>query len=280
MQILDDICDSIYNFFSGETEDDKEEFVPEYLHDYVTSARYEKNRTTSKTFACIKNSKLFLSNKNIKKMARELYSDYIKYRKRYNPDKTGYGVAKIKQKKVMKFPEFLDLIKRLMVTWARKNKIDQMTTDPVVNSFVEVLDYTNREFKKDHLEYLGLEPIGSGANDNYDVDLFRAGQYTGELNEFTNSMSYKKYDEMTPDDIRNLDVWRQDERFRSNKNFRYKNWIPAWQTSMSKRHYDKDNDGLRATVKTASRGNLVRGYDMHPIYATTGKYNADDWYGV
>ena len=90
----------------------------------------------------------------------------------------------------------------------------------------------------------------------------------------------KKYHELTAEDIPTLDFWREQETQIMNKQFRYGNKIPIWQTSMHTRHYDRGNDGLKHRDQDrASLDVPVRGYKMDNIYDALDKWKSDDWFG-
>jgi hypothetical protein len=76
-----------------------------------------------------------------------------------------------------------------------------------------------------------------------------------------------------------LDVWREQFTQTLNRQFRYENKIPIWQTSVHTRYYDTANEGLKQKNKCdSSLETPVYGYDMSDIYAGIDKYKSEDWY--
>ena len=152
--------------------------------------------------------------------------------------------------------------------------------------FITALSKVNQKFCTEH--YYLISNLGNqfesdlpGITGKPDWNPFRAFTVVGTKNEFENTMTKKSYHDMVYDidNTRNMDVWNDQETIRQNSNFRYNNALPIWQTSISKRNYDRSNDGLHDGNKDrASLENLVRGYDMSDVYkyATSAQYNRKD----
>ena len=79
-----------------------------------------------------------------------------------------------------------------------------------------------------------------------------------------------------PEQWKELDVWRDQDVIRWNKNFRYNNEIPIWQ-NLNKAHrgYDRGNEGLHdGNPDRASLNNQIHGYNMNDVMKYTSfQYN-------
>jgi hypothetical protein len=142
-----------------------------------------------------------------------------------------------------------------MVKWEKKKDIDDY--ESVSMSILESLDYINKEFITAHRQ----------AQQTYTLDM-SAGQ------------KYPKYyiqegvERYSPNDFRSHDAQFTQQVFRTNANFRYGNVIKKWETSLYKRHYDREchADGLRDTRELNT---LQRGYNMGKIFGPNDYESSD-----
>lgn len=91
----------------------------------------------------------------------------------------------------------------------------------------------------------------------------------------------KELKDLTAEDIPTVDVWASVDINRSNKNFRYLNQIPPWQYTMSRRHYDRANEGFH--TKNADRASLntpISGYDQSTSFAILNNWTKTGWFGI
>ena len=140
-----------------------------------------------------------------------------------------------------------------MKKWTKTKKLDDY--ESVQMDYSEVLDYINIEFVKAHKK----------KSDG--VSMQDGGKYP----------KYKITDNVegyTVDDFRTHDAQYAQEVIRSNENFRYGNRFRKWETSLYKRHYDREEHeaGLRDTRELNT---LERGYDMEKIYGEN-EYTSSD----
>ena len=140
-----------------------------------------------------------------------------------------------------------------MRSWAASHDLDDY--ESVQSDNTETLDFVNAEFAKEHKD------------DPYELDM-------------ADGQNYPKYyihdgvERYNVNDWRSHDAQFTQEVYRDNSDFRYGNKIKKWQTSMSKRHYDRDThvDGLRDIRELDT---IHRGYNMDKIYAGNAYISAD-----
>ena len=194
----------------------------------------ESNDRLSK-YTKLSNSEIFLSKKNI---------DYLTKKVILHNSVNNFYDNKLLEKKI---PE-------LMNSWSNENDIDDFE---LMYDYLTIKEYLNNDFLKDNSFLFSL-------TDSEQLNVFRA---KGITTTSEGVQSVKKYDEFTCEDFQNMYVAPQDNIFIDSSKFRYNNKIPIWQHSMSRRHYDKSNDGLIASdPNRASLSNPIRGYDMSNIY--------------
>lgn len=140
-----------------------------------------------------------------------------------------------------------------MEKWASTKNLDDY--ESVQMDYGEALDFANNEFVKVH------------KNKAYELNT-AVGQ------------DYPKYyidggvERYSVNDFRAHDAQFSQEVQRNNSNFRYGNVIKKWETSLYKRHYDRDEHekGLRDTRELNT---IIRGYRMGKIYGPNDYESAD-----
>jgi hypothetical protein len=151
--------------------------------------------------------------------------------------------------------------------------------------WIEVLDFINNKFIKEHdpminsidphkPAYFGDDYRNGKRNAKVDFNVQRIVSQVGVKNEKSNTLEYKKYEDMTADDMRTLDVYRDWKVEVSNDDYRYNNSFPVWRTSVQKRHFARDSadQGLRDwDWRESSKPVPIRKYDMSAILATTDR---------
>lgn len=133
-----------------------------------------------------------------------------------------------------------------MVKWAKKKSLDDY--EYISMDFSETLDFTNKEFIKEHNSIKETYTLNMSMGQKYPKLFIQDGV------EYYNVNDWRTHDAQTVQEV-----------FRSNKNFRYNNEIKKWETSLYKRNYDRQfhSEGLRDTRELNT---LVRGYKMDDIF--------------
>lgn len=197
------------------------------------SVKDEKNTPVINYFDTATNTDLFLSKKNIYNVARYILS----INKITTPCNT---LATMNNR-----------ISRLMKKWSiseNLNDFEYVYNDPSI-----ILSFLNKVFLTKH-EYL---------INKKNSNVFRVNDVVSDQ---CGISKLKKYEEMTADEYKTLDIWKSQQLYTNNKRYRYENKIPIWQKSMNIRHYDKNNDGLHSADSNRSSLNTqIRGYDMSNI---------------
>lgn len=134
-----------------------------------------------------------------------------------------------------------------------------LNNDPNVDKFIDIVAFLNKMFIKDNSD---LYEFKSAENDDLlDKNVYKSQAMFGLHLDDGSIISYSKdYQNLTAEDIRNLDVWTPQTVEVSNINKRYKNEVPVWQKSMNTRNYSRDNEGLRTTSNRASLNTIISGY--------------------
>jgi len=132
------------------------------------------------------------------------------------------------------------------------------------------LHFTNDKFIKEH--YLKFKKMAShsfAVEDSLgqsEVNVFKENVESGIIK--------RRPDELTAEEIKNVDVWEPIENYTDNSKFRRNNKFRVWQTSVHNRHYDRSNEGLQhRNSNVSSRTVPQRGYDMTTIYDQTNRYD-------
>jgi hypothetical protein len=200
------------------------------------SVKEEKNPPTDNYLDNITNTGIFLSEKNIHYMTYYIVS--------LNKTTTGQQLINLAKR-----------IPGLMVQWSKKEDLNDF--EYAHDNVLLTLSFLNKKFLVNNAYlYKGTE------NSNFNV--FRTKDIVTDK---CGNAESKKYDEMTADEYRTLDVWREEQVFTYDKLNRYQNKIPTWQKSMNIRQYDRSNDGLHSAFSDrASLNSQVRGYNMDNIH--------------
>jgi len=140
-----------------------------------------------------------------------------------------------------------------MKKWASKKNLDDY--ESVQMDYSEALDFANIEFSKEH------------KHKGYELNMATGQDYP----KYYIDEGVERYN---VEDFRMHDAQKTQEVMRSNANFRYGNKFKKWETSLYKRHYDRDEheNGLRDTRELNT---LERGYNMEKIYGDNPYESAD-----
>ena len=191
------------------------------------------------------NYDIFMSNENIINISKQIYILH-----KNNRGLNGYLY-------------FKDIIPKRMYKWAIHNNINKYSDVSSLNSIVDVI---NKKFIHDNYDL--YDPKTNDSVAIPDSNVFKSSATLSSVDDNKVLTEEKKYSEFMADDYGKLDVWQETAININNEDiFRYKNKIPLWQSSMSTRHYDRSNEGLRTSSDRSSLGNLVRGnkYDMESL---------------
>lgn len=213
------------------------EFESVFMSDYCPiSVKEENNPPSISEFDLLTNLGIFLSKKNAHYM---IYYISSRNKTKYKPN-----MSKLAEK-----------IPNLMKRWAHKQSLNGFKGS--YDNILEILTFLNKKFLVNH-EYLF---------ENTEMNNINVFKSTDEITDKTGHNEMKKYEEMTADEYKTLDVWRNYQVFTYDKLNRYQNKIPTWQKSMNIRQYDKSNEGLHTIEpERASLDTQLRGYNMENIY--------------
>lgn len=224
--------------------------VPEHI---VRSVKDLKNRPLNNSFTNMNNERAFLCNENRKMMVRRLYLLHKEKGGDLDPD------------------NFANLVNARMDDFAIKHNLHGFESLTKYD-WLHTIHYINKKFIDTNRElYNDLIP--------QETDVFQA-RFAGTGLDLDGNEIFqaKKGDELTVDDMRNLNVYKKMEVVRDPKKFRYGNKIPFWQNT-SMRRYDRSNEGFRhgSMAERASLQNPIRGYNMKKIRKTIGREKRKDW---
>ena len=207
------------------------------MSDYCPiSVKEENNPPSVSEFDALTNIGIFLSEKNANYMTYYITS--------YNKTKYNPNLLKISKQ-----------IPNLMKQWASKQNLNDFKGS--YDNILEILAFLNKKFLVNHA-YLF---------ENTEMNNINVFKSKDEITDKLGHNEMKKYEEMTADEYRTLDVWREQQVFTYDKLNKYQNKIPTWQKSMNIRQYDKSNDGLHVTEpERASLDTQIRGYNMENIH--------------
>lgn len=150
---------------------------------------------------------------------------------------------------------FKTVVPKKMMQWINAMLIPQKSLS------TDILYYLNKVFVKDASNLYTFK-----TSDNIDLVVDR--------NVYKNPISLSSYDDNTntiitdvkqpnhllASDYGLIDVWQPQTTEVTNAAFRYRNAIPVWKSGMNVRHYDRNNDGLRAPIARSSIDTFVSGY--------------------
>ena len=209
---------------------------PQYSSGYCPiSVKDEMNPPSINYMSEMTNRDLFLSEKNV---------HYMTYYMIAANQRNDTGVNPVK---------LAPLIPKLMKEWADKeclNSFEYCYDDPV-----QLLIFINKKFITNNSKI--YKPNGLNT-----INVYRM---KGTTTDKCGNDYRKPYNEMTAEDIRNIDVWKDEEIMRYDKEFRYGNKFPVWQYSASVRPYERGPgiDGLASAYACrSSLNNQLGKYDM------------------
>lgn len=211
------------------------------------SVRAENNDGVFDKYDFSSHRKLFLNNHNVKNMT--------------------YLVVSLNHKNNATVPK--DVVKQhvpsIMKEWADKVLVDEFKS--AADNRIITLEFVNKKFLADNCNLYNK-------NARRALNMFKMSDIVTDK---YNNAQVKKYDEMTAEDYRTLNVWRPQRTYAANSQSRYCNKVPIWQKSMNIRQYDVANDGLHtATPERASLDTQIHGYDMSNI--VKGSTNYENYY--
>lgn len=224
------------------------------LYEPLSSYKSVRNLESKHRYNNLDMNQLFLDKNNIFTQANRFYTIH-----RNNGGRS-------------KFNKIYELIRQNSKLFAKNNNLNSyITADVEVTGqidWVEALKAVNRDFInncKNLMQWNTFVPTREWA----------------EVGPKSNRVQ-KKFHEMTADDAKTLDVWQKQEVAVMAKFFRDNNKIPFYQHTMSRRHYDRGNEGLHAAdADRASLSNYVpHTYDMRDVVSTLDKWKSDEWFGV
>lgn len=217
------------------------------------SVKSTRDLPNPQQFTSMNITKLFLAPSNKIMLARQLYA----------ASKENGGQANLNR--------FVALVKELTEVYAKQHDLNScmMNEAPETGQidWVLTLQAINNEFLQhcyDQLQWNKYVPT-------------REKTTVGAFGE----RRLKELKDLTAEDIPTVNVWAAYDINRSNKNFRYMNQIPPWQSSMNTRHFDRGNEGFH--TKYADRASLntpVRGYDMSTTSKTLNNWTRTGWFGI
>jgi hypothetical protein len=198
------------------------------------SNKQEMNPPSINYLDIASNTAIFLSNRNVIHMTEYIISLNLE-------QNTEYDLKSIKND-----------MPRIMKKWTIEENLDDY--EYLYDNPIMVLSYINKHFLDTH-GYLYQKDVVKNV---YRID----GLTTDKVgNQIT-----KKYSEMTADEYKNINVWKQTDLFTSDTKQRYNNKVTPWESGLYTRHYDRDNDGLQhSNHERASLNTQIRGYDMSNI---------------
>jgi hypothetical protein len=131
-----------------------------------------------------------------------------------------------------------------MKKWAETEELDDY--ESVSLNYDEMLVFVNKKFIKEHKKV-------------------QTGISLAEGQKYPKHIIYDNTQGFGVDDWRSMDAQYTQVVQRSNSNFRYRNSVKTWETSLYKRHYDRDNhaEGLGDVRELRT---IQRGYDMGKIH--------------
>jgi len=250
---------------------------------FLTSERYYHARTTMAAGEIdIRGKNLrdwFLEKENVDWLSKELFLLYLKNDYKYQKDNDV----------PLDWPFFQDKVPKWMEEYATETNIYKYVEDPIgpftsdynwlYKYYIEALSKFNREFFKKYYYFVKrVDPYElTGLTGEPDWNPYKARMTVGSKNEFENTMARRSYMDMVyfPEKWGEIDVWKDQDVIRYNKNFRYNNELPVWNSPGAKRWYDRSNEGLHdGDPDRASLDTPVRGYIMEDVLKYTSlQYN-------
>ncbi len=241
---------------------------------FLTSERYYHARTTmadgiidirGKTLA-----NWFLEKENVDWLTQKLFQLYLKNDYKYQ----------VKSGVPLDWSFFRSKVPEWIREYAKDENVYKFVEDPIsihtsdhnllYKYYIEALSKINIEFFKKY--YYFVKKVNDyelpGMTGVPDFNPYKARMTVGSKNEFENDIARVSYQDMVyfPEKWDQIDVWSDQDTVRWNKNFRYNNEIPCWQSPGAKRWYDRSNDGLRdGNPDRASLDNQIHGYNMQDV---------------
>lgn len=206
-----------------------------------------KQKNNQPTFIqCKSNRILFLSECNQNKLIKEIYNI-----NKSNGGREGYLYFKIN-------------VPILMENWSNNelNLIKNIGNEQISSN---VIDFLNQIFIKKVLEI--TDTYKNPKKSYIDVEYH-----------YGDGFRQKKYENMTVEDLKNIDLPKPDSTYINSSIYRQNNEIPLWQRSVNTRHYDRGNEGLRdIDPSRSSLENKLYKYNMEPIFNASETYKYTEY---
>lgn len=151
---------------------------------------------------------------------------------------------------------FKTIVPSRMYFWVSNKNLEN---NPDIDKFIDIVTFLNKLFIKDNSDLFEFKAPGEDIMAEQNVYKAEA-TFAYHLDNGSTYAISKKFQDLTAEDIRNIDVWAPQTTDISNINKRYRNEIPAWQKSMNVRNYSRENEGLRTTANRSSLNNILNGY--------------------
>lgn len=198
------------------------------------SIKEEMNPPTINYFDTVTNSQLFLSAKNQTHLIQYIISQNIK-------NQTGNDLTQLEK-----------LIPIMMKEWVAIQNLDDF--EYLFDNNLLTLAFINNKF---------LVNNGCVFQREKNTNVFHTKALVTDP---CGNSTMKKYNEMTADDYKTIDVWKPQQLYTYDKRNRYGNNFEAWRKHALIRHLDRSNDGLHDAIpERASLNNQLHGYDMSNI---------------
>lgn len=193
---------------------------------------------------------IFISDSNKLELTKEIYQLH-----KSNNGKLGYLYFKnIVVDKMYKF-----------ITDAKNQKYRYID---ISKTGLNTSQYLNKLFIKQNENLYKFKIDNDNEKINSESNIYRSEVVLGHFSHDDDkiAISKKNANELMAQDYGALDVWRP-VTIEMHDNYRQKNKVQIWQESMSRRHYDKCNEGY-ANVEDSSLHGILNGYgnDMDLIH--------------
>ena len=234
--------------------------------DFITSERYYQNKSTvDANITDIEEyniNKWFMKKDNIYYLTKLLYNLYLNNEYEYTSNnKLNY---KYFQKNI---PIWMNIFVK---NYNINNEIEEIFyIDNNYKHFISALSKINKLFLDEFYYKIKKIKICKPIPTNIpDWNPYKSSTYVGRKNEFEDTFKKMKLHDITysAENAKEYDVWGDNKTIRNNNNFRNKNNIPIWQSSMNVRNYERDNNDAGGLQCNESLETIIRGYNMDDVY--------------
>ena len=222
-------------------------------YQHIPSVKGFLNRYSEEQFVHIDIEKLFLFKHNVNLLSQNLFT--------IHQQNGGHTTLH----------KFNVLTPILMEYYCKKNNLNAYVNNESSSTgqkdWVALLKSINSDFVKYCYKYFKWNNLNP----------FRAQAIVG----CNQNRTYKKFNELMPDDYGTLDVWREQDIKINNSNYRNNNAIPNYRVALHNRNYDRNNEGFRESeCSRSSLENYQRTMDMSTIFNAVDSYKDRDWFGM